>query len=531
MAAFIFESGATIKDPSTKKAIRSHAMRNVRERQRKEGFRDGLTFPGRKKPRHVRGTFSAARPLLPAIARSERDSFSEQTESQGLQLQDFVQAIDGAQIDSEDSTGTDVALTHCADFANHHVWRQQLGYVFLTSYYADSVVDAMLKDWHNFEPGDAAGATLNASRDALCLMGLGALYRDERLLDEGRKRHCLGLRLLRERIEGPGGVVCDGLLDACYTLAHCQIYQSVSHQGKGWQIHVEGLHFLLRRRGVESIRSPFAHATLHKMRQIATMDQLLKRKSSFLSSPEWLLSWRQNDPGIHTPALQLTDLGLQLSGALEDTDVALHGSTTGKPALGDQLRDVSLRIQSIEYELDKWLLNFYHQYGDVQEPYILTDIAKYPRFETQCHDIASLLPKVYSFPTLLSATTHCYLFILYLAIRMAQMDLAGLHPTQPATDIEALAAEANEYAVHLCRSLAYLSLPQHRSVGVLACSGPLYWASAWYERSGDSKKLQACQSAREVLERDCPTPLNMKAPVFAWWMIPSVFEDQGAFAG
>lgn len=548
MAEFIFESGATIRDLATKKAIRSQAMRNFRERQRKNGTQDGSTSARRKEPRHIQGTFSATRPLLPAIApnktpepttcigqrsrtrhsnRRSEDSYSVQVESQ---LQDLGRAIDGAEADLEEITGIDVALAQCSGFTDHHVWRQQLGYVFLTSYYADSIVSAMYKDRHNFEPGCAAGHTLNAARDALCLIHLGTRFRHERLFEEGNKRHGVALRLLRERIEGLDRITCDGLLDACYTLAHCQIYQSVSHRGKGWQIHIEGLHFLLRRRGVNSIRSPFAHATLHKIRQVTAMDQLLKRKRSFLSSPEWLISRWQNNRGLHMPAVQLTDFALQLSGALEDTDVALKARAAGKPVPGDQVQEISLHIQSLEYELRQWLLKFYHRAGVTQIPYTLTDVAEHPHFETQCSGMALLFPKVYSFPTLLSATIRCYLSILHLVISMAQLDLAGLRPTQLATNSEALAAEADEQASELCRSLAYLSLPSHRSSGALACGGPLYWASAWYERSGDSKKLQACQSVREVLESDCPAPLNLKAPVFTWWMIPSVFEDQDAAA-
>ncbi|KAK4506096.1 hypothetical protein PRZ48_004061 [Zasmidium cellare] len=527
MAKFIFESGAATQDGATKKAIRSYAMRIVRERQRKED--NGVSpLATRKKPRRFRGTFvPAARPLLPAIA---PNGTRERVEPQ---VKDLVQTVEEGSLDSngtdlanghlEDATGTDITLSQYP-LSTHHVWREQLGNLFLVSYYPDSILNAMHKDWHNFEPWDAAGATLNAARDALCLMGLGARFRDERLFDEGRKRHCVGLSLLRERIEGPGSVVCDGILDACYTLAHCQAYQSVSYRSKGWQIHIEGLYFLLRRRGVASIKSPFSHATLHKIRQIVAMDQLITRKRSFLSSEQWLMSKQQNAlaPSLHRPVLQLTDMALQLSGFLKDVDIALQAGITDTT---DLIRSVSSNVQSLERELGRWMLGFYYRFNVAQIPYTLTDAAEYPHFET--HDMSLLFPKVYTYPTLLSATTHCYLFTLHLIIRMAQLDLADFPAAKLTNNKEGLVQEADEYASHLCRTLAYLSLPEHRSVGVLACGGPLYWASAWYERSGDSKKLQACRNARDILERECPTPLDLKVPVFTWWMIPSVFEDQG----
>jgi hypothetical protein len=552
MVEFIFLSGAAAKDEATKKTIRSRAMRSYRERQRKEDSRNGETSNGRNKMhRYVRGTYSAARPLLPAIAPDRpqdstpcigekrrgreldgcrEESSSEREESQPRQdlgqvesqQQDLSRATDS-------NCGGVLKLPH---IANHHVWRQQLGYAFLTSYYADSVVGTIHKDWHQL-PGEAArwGPTLTASRDAWCLIHLGTRFCDGRLLAEGRKRHGVGLRLLRERIEQPDSVVCDDLLHACYTLAHCQIYRSVSHQGGiGWQVHISGLLFMVQRRGPNSFLSPFSLSTLHNIRQISAMHQLIERKRSFLSSPEWLMSrWQSVPPGMHAPALKLTDLALRLSGALEDSDVVLRAWAAGKSVFSDQVREISLHIQSLECQLEQWLLDYYKRTGVAQKPYVLRDVPEYPRFISRSEDMALLFPQVYDFPNLLSATTHCYVFILNLAIRMAQLDLASLHPSQQTPDSEtrdALAAEADGYASHLCKCLAYLSLPQHRSAGVLACGGPLYWASAWYERMGDAKKLQACQSLREVLEFDCPAPLNLKAPVFTWWMVPSVFEEE-----
>ena len=539
MCEFIFESGCTVKDVAVKKTIRSQAMRNFKEKQRQAGPRDGLTSVSWKKNHHVRGTLSAARPLLPAPERAQkllRETrwLSEATKQdmcpEQADVHDLDRIFNDAGNERRDITGTDMPVIRFPEVSDHRVRHQQLNYAFLTSYYPDSIVATVYEGVNNLSPAAITSKTLNVAWNALCLIHLGTQFRDDRVLDEGRKLHCVGLHLLREEIEKREAITSDSLLDACYTLAHCQIYKMVSHRGKGWQVHVDGLLLLLQRRGVKSIKSPFARATLHKIRQIAAMDQLLRRKRSFLSSPEWLMSRLQQDWCIHTPALQLTDLALQISGALEDTDTALQNWTAGERVSTQDVREISLHIQTLEHELGQWLFQFYCRSGVAQMPYKLLDVDEFPLFEAQCSDMAMLFPRVYDFPNLLSATTHTYIFILYLAIRMAQLDLASLDSTQLATDSDALAVEAEEYASHLCKSLAYLSLQQHRSAGVLACSGPLHWASAWYERSRDIKKLQTCQSIREAFERDCPTPLNLKAPVFTWWMMPRIFEDQGAVA-
>lgn len=298
----------------------------------------------------------------------------------------------------------------------------------------------------------------------------------------------------------------------------------MSHQGLSWQLHMDGLHYLLRKRGPKSIKSPFARAIFHNVRQIGVMDHLLKRKTSFLSSPDWLIE----AGGPTNAAEQITNIAFKISDARERAQQLgrtreMYGLETQRYCF--KAHDaLNQDMANLEYQLDEWLMEYLNSSEFTNAPFELVDPSTYPLFEREGKALAHFLGDVYQFPSLVSATVQVYIWILRLAIRMSQLELSpSSSSAQPASD-DPIIVQGDEYALDLCRSLAFLSSPQQCSAGLLACSGPLHWASAWYDLRGDTTKRDACYEFRDALERNSTTPLNLRNPVLTWWMLPTKIE-------
>ena len=251
------------------------------------------------------------------------------------------------------------------------------------------------------------------------------------------------------------------------------------------------------------------------------MDQLLRRKKTFLSSPSWLAATGE----VHQPALILTNIALQISEALQDAEDIAYGRLQKTKSPGVEVDSLLRRMEQLEDDLNQWLLDFYDRSGRDEAPYVQVSLSQYPLFEKRCGTLAGLVCLVYNFPNLLSATSHMYVWVCLLAMRMALVSLAQLRACSRSKSCSTFTDEANECATHLCRSLAFLSAQQHRSAGTLACGAPLYWAERWFESQKDMKRTQLCQKIRHSLEDDSPTPLNLHHPVFTWWMLPNILVN------
>lgn len=245
------------------------------------------------------------------------------------------------------------------------------------------------------------------------------------------------------------------------------------------------------------------------------MDQLLKRKSTFLSSKAWLT----NPCGSTQPVFQLTNVALQLSNLLEELE---NLSRNYEMRRSEAVNDLYDRMEELEDGLLDWLSA--RGLGLDSSSYKETRVNTFPSFEDRCSECASILRHVYKFDNLQTATTHCYIWILQLILQTALIDTIPM-TNRPQRSKSTLIHQATETAYRLARSVAYLSAPEHKSAGVLACSGPLYWAQTWFRRQEDEPMEKFCVQLRTSLEENSPISLNLKRPVFTWWMLPSLFGE------
>ena len=269
--------------------------------------------------------------------------------------------------------------------------------------------------------------------------------------------------------------------------------------------------------------SPFAQALLQNTRPLAVMHGLLKRRPTFFSSPSWIADANKTP----TLAMKLTNLALKIAPLLRKAD-DLHMSTRPK-----QAHTVSLLTQltRLERDVQVWLLRFYTLTTAGQSPYRLVSASQYSSFEDRCGGLAHVIRSVIEFPSFLSATTHAYVWMCLLVLRQTILVVARLHPyplVRPKNQEVSLLSGADECALNLCQSIAYLSRPEHASCGIVACGGPLHFASGWFKQQENLHGLLWSRHVREFLQRDVllggsyDTSLDLSRPVLVWWMLPKI---------
>ena len=396
------------------------------------------------------------------------------------------------------------------------VW-QQLRSAYFISYFSTGAVDesrfrSSTQGWSS-----TGSPVMAASRDALCLVHLGVRYCDERLLDEGRLRHATALKLLREDLSC--SKLDDSVLAAAFNIANTSMYRLISHDpGEDHLRHVRGLESILQARGAASIRSPFAKNLFRNIRHSALVDGLLRRKGLFLDGRSWIKAAGQTtDTGI-----ELTNIALCIPRALERADHVANLKTRVETDVVDLLTTLT----KLETEIQDWLLKYYARGNET--PHRRLDISSFTLFQELCGELADVFDKVIVFRTKLGATVHVYAWICQLKIREAILDVSRLHPyplLRARSQEHTLIGQVNEVANNLCQVVPFLASGTGTS-GILATSGPLYFAAEWYERQNELQKLAWCRHARDFLQQDAllgggfQLSVDLSRPIFPWWMLP-----------
>lgn len=421
----------------------------------------------------------------------------------------------------------------------------QLQQIFLSSYFSMGVITSHRQYFAIFYWLSPSSAAMNASRDALCMLHIGARSRNVDLVREGQRRHITAIRCLREDLGRPGAVNDDAVLGAQYTLGQSQVFMAVSGWDPSWMTHVNGLQQLLLSRGPESMTSPFARALVYNLRPLSVVQGIMSRRSSLMGEKAWMEAAREGWQGKVMISVELTDLSLQIPGLLERADgLAERAKGKGKKKESEalQMEIVALltELSALENEIQKWLLKFYRLTQAEQSPYRLSNIANYPFLRTGCGGLAHVFPSMIEFPAFMSATTHVWVWTCLLVVRETILDVAALHPYPivRARDQEAsLKASVDECAVNLCQTIGYLIHPDHASCGILACSSALHFSALWFEKRGHTQRLIWARHVREFLQRDVlhggafDTSLNINRPMFVWWMLPEIVADEDAEGG
>lgn len=282
-------------------------------------------------------------------------------------------------------------------------------------------------------------------------------------------------------------------------------------------------------RGPAFDQSRFAQAILHQVRQVAVMEGFLKRKPTFFAKPPWLAAAGP----VESSAVKLTNIALRIVNMLAKSDVLCRREDACQEKTVVRMLN---RMSELEISLNSWLLGFYKGHTEHAAPYRLIPIPQDPEIESRLGDLADVFVHVLEFPTLLSATTHAYVWICQLLLRQAMRDIAQLHPyplLRARNQHEILTRNVDERAIDLCQNINYIytSCSGRSSSTIMACSGPLYFASLWWQHRSHEREASWCQRVKNILQLDAEvggaykTTFNWQVPIFSWWMLPDIFES------
>lgn len=280
-------------------------------------------------------------------------------------------------------------------------------------------------------------------------------------------------------------------------------------------------------RGPTFDQSLFAQALLHKIRQAAVMEGFLKRKQTFFASPAWLTAAEPAE----SSAVKLTNIALRIVNMLAKSDVLCRSEAASQEK---EVVRMLKRMTELEIALSNWLLELYRGHKEHAAPYRLIPVSQNPEFESSLGDLADVFHHVLENPTMLSATTHAYVWICQLLLRLAMRDVAQLYPyplLRARNQLESLTCSVDECARNLCQSITYMSCGGRTSSTIMACSGPLYFALLWWQHRRCEREAFWCQRVKDTLQLDAEvggaykTTFNWQVPIFSWWVLPDIFES------
>ena len=269
--------------------------------------------------------------------------------------------------------------------------------------------------------------------------------------------------------------------------------------------------------------SKFGQSLLHNARHPGVMDSILKRKPNTFSQPEWIAAANKS-PSL---GVSLTNLACQIPVLLEKVDQMERDN-------GEALSLLS-ELTTLQKDLHDWLTRFYTLTNLEAAKFQRCSIGQFPRFRELCAGLAHVFPEMIEFPSFISATSHVYAWTCIFLVRREIFTVSEryAHPSVWSRGLKtAMIASVTECVVDLCQSIAYLSLPEHLSCGILACSAPLYFASEWFEEQSFVQRLAWTHQVRGFLERGrslgggSGSRHRLNPPMFMYWMLPNHIPEE-----
>lgn len=336
------------------------------------------------------------------------------------------------------------------------------------------------------------------SLDALAMVQVGSIYKDQNLLRQAVKAYSKSLGGLVRTMSTKGVVEDDYALATVTVLATCEFYDEIAQVGDGWVRHIEGSQQLLAARGPESIQSDLALTLFCNMRHGALSHALIARKACFLGSPEWrAVAWRV--PYVDMATI-LYDSALQVPGVLERTDQLNSESPDHIADIDAILRDA----KRLDAEIREWMADFKvrSKWLDPSEPHLfwLTKIGNFPTFTSLCSD--RTIEEAYMFPSFMVAYLVLVCWDVQHFLRSAVQDLhkarykaaTGWFPD--AEDI-VTEEELTAYVMDMARCFPYMCEPVSSSTGIIGLFLPLRTVAWHFMKQGNWTMLKWVGAVRD----------------------------------
>ncbi|KAL9114029.1 MAG: hypothetical protein Q9227_001801 [Pyrenula ochraceoflavens] len=367
-------------------------------------------------------------------------------------------------------------------------------------------------------------AFLSRSRAMMtCLNAVGMLQlattsQDRRIQLAGQSAHVTGLRMLRSELSQPEGIMQSvpcAIQAVAQQLLFCEVYGAVAGGEGAWEKHVSGISEMIVRRLRSRMRPTddyFENFLIKEAQLLSLVHSLVVRKRSPFSALERQVLKGKRPGDTDT----LVQLALRLPALLEKSDAALH---PGMEYIGQAAQTKRLLLQ-LESDLRQWMYDYYQRTG--RTPLLAHGIIDMCLSSNSAGAAAAALTtRLQSF---LDALHHALFWICLILLRESLLDLqenneqvrssfhlandsfgtSGNDAAKLDMSNQAITfARVDHCAYLLCASVSFLDSTAEGSMSrVMAVRAPLYFASRWFERSGQTEMLQDCQTHEEKTRKE-----------------------------
>lgn len=332
---------------------------------------------------------------------------------------------------------------------------------------------------------------MTSALDTAALLYIGSTYSIGDCMSQAQRSYTKALGQLRLEL-CTGNTRSATSFSIMHILETCELFQRTSSSAlTGWQQHADGNVSLMEE-------------VLGSARQLETWHALSDSLTSSTRLPFtlWLGLARRQRLKAHEVFWSqcesqniILPVAMTVPGELEAADEAVQASNNGD--ICHSLVGLARKQQRLHDALEKCEL------GKNYPRFTLSISEGFTTSLLQRNDIESLEGLSYLFSNLGSATTHLSYWICMLLLQIARIDLVktkGITSSPPFPDLSRLIEDANDYANHICKTMAYCTLAKHGFVGKMNVIGPLAFVSGWYRRQEDFSRLQWCERISLQLE-------------------------------
>ena len=327
-------------------------------------------------------------------------------------------------------------------------------------------------------------AALQQGLDALSLVQIGSLYKDQAILKQAIRRYGNALTSLQGSISKGRYLHDDDVLAAVTVMATCELYTEIQNMGQGWGTHVQGANQLVAARGPDSIQSDLALLLYSNMRHGSLLHALINRKTPFMASREWRDVAFRVPMSVHDSSTIFYDSAIQVPGLLERHD----GLDLDLPSALEDIDKILAESNRLETNIRSWFVSW--QARAAGECDLLCEqkpIDNFPTFISLCQD--RTFDHAYYFPDFLIAYLHSlYWMVMHYLRTNTQMLHKHRHRLlpdwYPAANAIVHENELLGYILNLCQCIPYFVEPISSSTGSVGIFLPMRCAAIYFSQHG-----------------------------------------------
>ena len=325
---------------------------------------------------------------------------------------------------------------------------------------------------------------LQQGLDALSLVQMGSLHKDQSLLKQAIRRYGNALTSLQGSISKGKYLHDDDVLAAVTVMATCELYTEIQNMGQGWGTHVQGANHLVAARGPDSIQSDLALLLYSNMRHGSLLHALINRKAPFMASREWRNVAFRVPKAVQDASTIFYDSAIQVPGLLERHDELDLDLPTALEDIDTLLADSN----KLETDLRKWFVDWQDRTVGCND--VLCEskpIDNFPTFISLCQD--RTFDHAYMFPDFLIGYLHSiYWMVMHYLRTNTQMLHKHRHRLLPDWYPEANAVvhenELRGYILNLCQCIPFFVEPISSSTGSVGIFLPMRCAAMYFQEHG-----------------------------------------------